>query len=79
MTPAEFKSARKALGLTVNALASELRTNERTIRRWEHGDISIPHTAVLAMKYLAGLPYERQPDHAEAAWTKAMRGATFKG
>lgn len=78
MTPAEFKAARKALGLTINALASELRTNERTIRRWEHGDIPIPYTAVLAMKHLAGLPYERHPDPAEAAWTKAMRGTTFK-
>ena len=52
MTPAEFKQARKALGLTINALASTLRTNERTIRRWEHGDIPIPYTAVLAIKYL---------------------------
>ena len=55
MTPAEFKAARKALGLTITALASEFRTNERTIRRWEHGDIQIPGTAVLAMKYLAGI------------------------
>ena len=59
MTPAEFKAARKALGLTVNAIASELRTNERTIRRWERGDIPIPHTAVLAMKYLALSPSVR--------------------
>jgi DNA-binding transcriptional regulator YiaG len=52
LTPAEFKQARKALGLTINALASEFRTNERTIRRWEKATIPIPYTAVLAMKYL---------------------------
>ena len=86
MTPAEFQQARKALGLTINALADAFSMNERTVRRWERGDIPIPGTAVLAIRYLSGAPYEppsestsrRQDDHAESIWSSAMRGRTFK-
>lgn len=37
MTPAEFKAARQALGLTVKAAAQMCGVDERTIRRWETG------------------------------------------
>lgn len=35
MTPAEFKAARKFLGLTQSQLGHILDTNPSTIRRWE--------------------------------------------
>lgn len=35
MTPAEFKSARRELGLTQSELGAILDTNPTTIRRWE--------------------------------------------
>jgi transcriptional regulator with XRE-family HTH domain len=86
LTPAEFKQARKALGLSITALADAFSVNERTVRRWEYGAIPIPGTAVLAMQYLSGVPYDpsrkppsrRQDDHAEDIWSSAMRGRTFK-
>ncbi|TQS72981.1 helix-turn-helix domain-containing protein [Rhodobacteraceae bacterium] len=35
MTPAEFKAARKQLGLTQAQLAALIKTDPSTIRRWE--------------------------------------------
>lgn len=55
MTALEFKAARKALQLTINGLAEQLRINERTVRRWEKGTIPVPHPVALAMQYLATL------------------------
>jgi transcriptional regulator with XRE-family HTH domain len=82
MTPEQFKTARKALGLTINALADAFQINKRTVRRWECGDFPIPGTAVLAMQYLSGVPYDpsrkppsrRQDDHAEV-FIDSMRQA----
>jgi DNA-binding transcriptional regulator YiaG len=42
MTPVEFAAARKTLGLSVSRLARTLKSDERTIRRWEHGERPIP-------------------------------------
>lgn len=53
MTPKEFKEARKRLGFTQRALASEWgmgKNGERTIRRWETGERPINPIAVWAMK-----------------------------
>lgn len=58
MTPAEFKSARNALGLSLSQLARLLGVNARTVRKWE-ADPSIPSsrppnpTAVRVLKWLA--------------------------
>lgn len=45
MTPEEFKSARKHLGLTVRDMADALRLSEangyRTVRRMESGEIPV--------------------------------------
>ena len=48
MTPADFRAARKTLGLSARGIAAALsgdaarRINPRTIRRWERGDSPIP-------------------------------------
>lgn len=42
MTPAEFKEARRELGLTAAALGHILDTNPRTIRKWELDDGTRP-------------------------------------
>ena len=52
MTPTEFRSARHALGLSLNALADRMGVTGRSIRRWEAGSIPLPTLAILAMRYL---------------------------
>ena len=54
MTPQQFKSARKTLGLTQKGMAELLRlspkTGARTIRAWEAGDTPISGPASLALE-----------------------------
>lgn len=55
MTPAEIRTARKALGLSQTGLAEALRlgpNGERTIRRWEQGDVPITGPATVAIECL---------------------------
>jgi DNA-binding transcriptional regulator YiaG len=55
MTPAELRAARKTLGLTLTGMAEALRlgpNGERTIRRWERGDVSITGPASVALEYM---------------------------
>ena len=55
MTPADLKSARKALGLSVRELAGHLRMGANgadTIRRWERGNGSIPGPVEVAIEYM---------------------------
>jgi DNA-binding transcriptional regulator YiaG len=55
MTPAEARAARAALGLSQQGLAEALRlgmNGERTIRRWEHGEIPISGPATVAIELL---------------------------
>lgn len=55
MTPADIKSARQRLGLTQQGLAEALRlgpNGERTIRRWEQGDVPVTGPASLAIELL---------------------------
>ena len=43
MTPEQFKENRKSLGMSQRELARALGgVNERTLRRWETGEIDIP-------------------------------------
>lgn len=50
MTPADFRSARLALGLTKKELSRELNTTYETIAKWEKDGGYGPHpTAVIAM------------------------------
>lgn len=53
MTPADLKAARKALGLSQAGLAEALRlgpNGQRTIRRWEAGDIPVTGPASVAIE-----------------------------
>lgn len=58
MSPEDFKSIRKDLGLSIVGLSIALGVgkhsgpNERTIRRWEKGEWPIPGMAVLAITHL---------------------------
>jgi DNA-binding transcriptional regulator YiaG len=58
MTPEDFRTKRKDLGLSVVALTRALSVgnhpgpNERTVRRWEKGEWPIPGMAVLAIQQL---------------------------
>ena len=55
MTPAEARAARAALGLSQQGLAEALRlgqNGERTIRRWEQGEIPITGPATVAIELM---------------------------
>lgn len=55
MQPTEIKAARRRLGLTQQGLAEALRlgpNGERTIRRWEQGDIPVTGPASVAIELL---------------------------
>ncbi len=53
MTPSELVAARKQLGLSQAGLAAVLGlANDRTIRRWEAGDMAISGPAQLAIRYM---------------------------
>ena len=55
MKPAAVTAARKALGLSQQGLAEALRlgpNGERTIRRWEQGDVPITGPASLALEMM---------------------------
>jgi DNA-binding transcriptional regulator YiaG len=55
MLPADLKSARKTLRLSQAGLAEVLRlgpNGERTIRRWETGDVPVTGPASLAIELL---------------------------
>ena len=55
VTPNDIKAARKSLGLSQAGLAEALRlgpNGERTIRRWEQGDVVITGPASLAIELL---------------------------
>jgi DNA-binding transcriptional regulator YiaG len=55
VSPAEIRSARKALGLSTNGMAEALRLGKgggRTVRRWESGETPISGPASLAIELL---------------------------
>ena len=55
MTPEQFRSARKALGLTQKGLAEALRMGThgwQSISKWETGDHAVPGPVTLALEHL---------------------------
>lgn len=53
MKPATIKAIRNRAGLTLTGLAAVLRiSDERTVRRWEHGDVPISGPASIIMEML---------------------------
>jgi DNA-binding transcriptional regulator YiaG len=63
MTPAEFRAARHAIGLSAEGMARALKVSSgRTVRRWEAGDRDIPGPAIVAIGFMLkakGLPPPR--------------------
>jgi len=52
-TPAGFRAARNALGLSAEGMAKTLQVSSgRTIRRWEKGDRDIPGPAAVAVRMM---------------------------
>lgn len=67
MTPEEFKSARKQLGMTVRDMADALRLSEangyRTVRRMESGEIAVSGPISVAVEaMLAGFVWIEEED-----------------
>lgn len=55
MTPAQFKAARKSLELNQHELAalwSMGKNGERTIRRWEKGEVPMNQIAAFCLKLM---------------------------
>ncbi len=53
ITPSEVKSIIEWTGLTIPAFASLLGHDQRTVRRWLHGERAIPPTAAIVMHAIA--------------------------
>lgn len=53
MTAAEFSSIRERAGLSPSLLATMLRSDVRTVRRWEAGERRIPGPVSLLMEMVA--------------------------
>jgi len=58
MSPAELRMVRDYLGLTGEWLAAQLGVQLRTVRRWEHGQSSIPDGVREQMELLEGIAAE---------------------
>jgi DNA-binding transcriptional regulator YiaG len=61
MTPAQFKRARKMLGLSQPELAELLDiASDRTLRRWEADQLDIPGPVALVMELIMEIPEVRE-------------------
>ena len=57
MTPAELKSARRALGLSAEGMARVMHVaSGRTVRRWESGTQDIPGPVVVLATAILAVP-----------------------
>ncbi len=52
MTPSDYRTIRKALGLTHSALAAALGVDIATTQRWEAGDRKIPPAVSTILRLL---------------------------
>lgn len=53
MTPTELRAIRKRHGLTIRGLAALLRIrDEKTIRRWEKGDVPVSGPASIVLELM---------------------------
>ena len=53
MTPTEFRTAREATGLTVNALAAWLGISRSTVLRYGSGELLVPVQTAMLLDMLA--------------------------
>lgn len=56
MTPADLRTARKALGLSAEGFARVVGATGRTVRRWEAGSQDIPPRAIAIVDMLTQVP-----------------------
>jgi DNA-binding XRE family transcriptional regulator len=65
MTPADFRHARKALGLTQTGMAEALRLSpangSRSIRIWEKDGNTVPGPVQVAVSLMLSSKLEQQP------------------
>jgi transcriptional regulator with XRE-family HTH domain len=64
MTPAELRTARKALGLSQHGLAERLRMGKsgwQSVSRWEQDGNTIPGPVQVAVECLLAHPFTREP------------------
>jgi transcriptional regulator with XRE-family HTH domain len=54
MTPAEFRSAREALGLSAQKMGAALGVDGRQVRRYEAGEAQVPLLAARVLGLLTG-------------------------
>jgi hypothetical protein len=52
MTPTQYATAIKALGLSQRGAAKVLGVDERTSRKWIAGDSRIPHSVALLLRLM---------------------------
>jgi len=55
MTPTQYRTAIKSLGLSQRGAARLLGVNERTSRRWALGELPIPRAAALLLALMVKL------------------------
>jgi transcriptional regulator with XRE-family HTH domain len=55
MHPAEFKTLREALGLTISTLVKVIDVDERTIRKWESGKKKLPQGVIDSLNEIDAL------------------------
>lgn len=55
MHPAEFKTLREALGLTISTLVKVIDVDERTIRKWESGKKKLPQGVIDSLNAIDAL------------------------
>ena len=61
MTPNEFKKSRKKLGLSQAELATMLGiSGDRTIRKWEEGERTLPGPVIVLMGLILEIPAVRK-------------------
>ena len=60
MTPAQYKAAIKALGLSQRAAGKFLGVDERTSRRWIAGDAQVPESAAKLLRLMIRLKLKHE-------------------
>jgi len=54
VTKDEFKKLRRSAGHTQASMAKEMGVHQRTVTRWEIGEVVVPRVVELALLYIAG-------------------------
>lgn len=60
MNPKDFKRSREALGFTQETLAATLRSDPRSVRRWEGGERKVPGPVSVLMELLVSIKHQAE-------------------